>query len=148
MTLADCQLIWSEVRCIQTRDGVKKLKTAFVNEKFWELYREKRVELNQLGITPSKFNGTYRVNHWSIDGEFKDLPGPVLTQVSRKEWAYFMIGFYHTHHAREVRKKEGWDVDYFHVTRWDSNGEPILGELLSKVHYTTANVMTHFIKQI
>lgn len=145
MKLIDCGLIWSGVKTIETRNGKKLLKTSLPNEQFWELFRSHASELYQLGVTVSNFKGTHTVNWWSTGSVFLDLPDIQWTEVSKKEWAAFMNQY--EHFASNKGDDKSWELLYYHVKDYDRNGEPVLGELLSKNTYSTIKISKYFVNK-
>lgn len=148
MRLIDCGLVWSGVKTIETRNGKKLLKTASPNEPFWELFRSHASELYQLGVTVSNFKGKHTVNWWSTKGVFLDLPEIKWIEVSKKEWAKFMNQYEHFALNKGDEKSCGrWELLYYHVKGYDRNGEPVLGEFLSKNTYSTIKVSKYFVNK-
>lgn len=145
MNLNDCGLTWSDIKTIETREGAKLLKTASPNEKFWDLYRERKKELFSCGVTWSEFKGTKTVNWWSTNGKFLDLAEIELTEVSKTEWAKFMNQYEHFGVSRGDNTY--WELLYYHLKEYDRNGEPVLGELLSKNTYLTIKISKYFVNK-
>ena len=70
-------LKWGEPQTIDTRGGLKTIRKAKPDERFWNLWRERKEELKNLGLTVYKNGNDFEVTLWPPRNETSNGPSIV-----------------------------------------------------------------------
>jgi superfamily II DNA or RNA helicase len=84
------ELKWGEAKIVNTREGIREVKSATPTQAFWAEWRNRKEGMKSKGFSVSQNNGNWQVSHWSTPAvspevaETKTVPVDLISLRSTK----------------------------------------------------------------